>query len=213
MMRIGIFGGTFDPPHIGHLVLAADALDQLHLDLLLWVLTPVPPHKQGNPISPLEQRLELVQAAIGGEARFCISRVEMDRPGPHYAVDSVRLLREQYPTAELIYLIGGDSLRDLPIWYRPQEFLQQITELGVMHRPSALVDMGKLEAQLPGITEKVKFIASPLLDISSSDIRLRITEDRPFYYFLTAPVYELILKNHYYHHSAHPEIQDQDQLS
>jgi nicotinate-nucleotide adenylyltransferase len=210
MMRIGIFGGTFDPPHIGHLVLAADALDQLHLDLLLWVLTPVPPHKQGNPISPLEQRLELVEAAIEGETRFRLSRVEMDRPGPHYAADSVRLLREQYPSSELIYLIGGDSLRDLPLWYRPQEFLRQITELGVMHRPGAQVDMGKLEAQLPGLTEKVKYIESPLLDISSSDIRQRIAEGRSFCYFLSPPVYDLVLRKRYYHKPTHPEIQRPD---
>ena len=210
MMRVGIFGGTFDPPHIGHMVLAADALDQLRLDLLLWVLTPVPPHKQGNPISPLDQRLELVKAAIESEAHFRLSRVEMDRPGPHYAVDSVRLLREQYPKAELIYLIGGDSLRDLPIWYRPGEFLQQITELGVMCRPGAQFDMGKLESQLPGITEKVQMIDAPLLDISSSDIRQRIAQGKSFRYFLPPPVFDLILQNRYYHQSVHSESTNAD---
>jgi nicotinate-nucleotide adenylyltransferase len=209
-MRVGIFGGTFDPPHIGHLVLAADALDQLRLDLLLWVLTPVPPHKQGNPISPADQRLGLVQAAIDGEPRFQLSRVEMDRPGPHYAVDSVRLLEEQYPSAELIYLIGGDSLRDLPLWYRPQEFLQRITGLGVMRRPGVQFDMDKLEAQLPGIVNKIHYIDTPLLEISSSDIRLRITEGRSYCYFLPAPVYNLILRNHYYFQSAHTETQKSD---
>ena len=197
-MRIGIFGGTFDPPHIGHLVLAADALEQLRLDHLLWVLTPVPPHKQSQLISPVAQRLELVQAAISGEARFQFSRVEMDRPGPHYAVDTVRLLQEQNLTAEFIYLLGGDSLRDLPLWYKPQEFVGQISGLGVMRRPGASIDMEDLEAQLQGIKKKVYFFDTPLLEISSSDVRLRIAEGRPFGYFLSRPVHDLILQNRYY---------------
>jgi nicotinate-nucleotide adenylyltransferase len=197
-MRIGIFGGTFDPPHIGHLILAADAIVQLHLDCLLWVLTPVPPHKQDQTISPVDQRLRLVQAAIEGEARFQLSRVELDRPGPHYAVDSVRLLQEQNPAAELIYLLGGDSLRDLPLWYRPWDFVRQISSLGVMRRPGAIIDSEMLEAQLPGILKKVRYFDSPLLDISSSDIRLRITEGRPFRYFLTQPVFDLIIQNGYF---------------
>jgi nicotinate-nucleotide adenylyltransferase len=197
-MRIGIFGGTFDPPHVGHLVLAADALDQLKLDRVLWVLTPVPPHKRGLAISPTEQRLALVQAAIAGEIRFQLSRVELDRPGPHFAVDTVRMLQEQNPTAELIYLLGGDSLRDLPLWYKPQEFVRLISGLGVMRRPGASIDPAELEAQLPGISKKACFFDTPMLDISSSEIRLRIAEGRPFRHFLSPPVLDLILQNHYY---------------
>ncbi len=197
-MRIGIFGGTFDPPHIGHLVLAEDALEQLNLDRLLWVLTPVPPHKQGQAISPTEQRLLLVQTAIADEGRFELSKVDLDRPGPHYAVDSVRLLQVQNPDAELIYLLGGDSLRDLPIWYQPQEFIRQISSLGVMRRPGVSIDQELLEGQLPGITRKVCYFNSPLLDISSSEIRLRIAQGRSYRYFLSAPVFELILQNRYY---------------
>ena len=153
-MRIGVFGGTFDPPHIGHLVLAADALNQLKLDRVLWVLTPVPPHKQGQMISPVDQRLALVQAAIEGEARYKLSRVELDRPGPHYAVDSVRLLQEQNPKAEFIYLLGGDSLRDLPMWYKPQEFIRLISGLGVMRRPGVDIDSVGDGRSLAGHHEK-----------------------------------------------------------
>ncbi len=197
-MRIGVFGGTFDPPHIGHLVLAADALNQLKLDRVLWVLTPVPPHKQGQMISPVDQRLALVQAAIEGEARYKLSRVELDRPGPHYAVDSVRLLQEQNPKAEFIYLLGGDSLRDLPMWYKPQEFIRLISGLGVMRRPGVDIDSEEMEDHLPGIMRKVCYFDTPLLDISSSAIRLRIGEGRPFRFFLSQPVFDLIQKNHYY---------------
>ena len=200
-MRIGIFGGTFDPPHIAHQVLAAEALEQLGLDRLLWVLTPMPPHKQGIAISPVEQRLKLVRAAIAGEARFQLSRVELDRPGPHFAVDTVRLLQEQNPGDELIYLLGGDSLRDLPFWFRPQEFVLQISALGVMRRPGVDIDTEKLETQLPGIWKKVRYFETPLLDISSSAIRTRIAEGKPFRYFLPLPVYDLIQRNHYYQNS------------
>ena len=201
-MRIGIFGGTFDPPHTGHLVLAADALEQLRLDHLLWVLTPVPPHKQGLSISPTAMRLGLVQAAIEGDPRFQLSRVELDRPGPHFAVDTVRLLQEENPKAELFYLLGGDSLRDLPLWYRPQKFVGQITGLGVMRRPGARIDLKKLEIQLPGINQKVHFFETPLMEISSSEIRLRSAAGRPFRYFLPPIVYELICKHRYYQKSG-----------
>ena len=130
--------------------------------------------------------------------RFQLSRVELDRPGPHYAVDSVRLLQEQNPAADLIYLLGGDSLRDLPLWYRPRDFVRQISSLGVMRRPGAIIDAEKLEAQLPGILKKVHYFDTPMLDISSSDIRLRITEGRPFRYFLPQPVFDLIIQNGYF---------------
>lgn len=197
-MRIGIFGGTFDPPHLGHLILAAEALDQLRLDRLLWVLTANPPHKLAQPVSDLSLREAMVLAAIRDSSQFEISRVEIDRPGPHYAVDSIRLLQEQYPQDGLFYLMGGDSLRDLPTWYKPQELVERVTGLGVMLRPGAVVDTVELEAVLPGITKKIQFFETPRLDISSSDIRQRIETCRPYRYFLPAAVYELIQKHRHY---------------
>ncbi len=197
-MRIGVFGGTFDPPHVGHLILAAEAVSQLQLDRLLWVLTANPPHKRDHPISPVSQRLELVMAAIAGEDRFELSRVDLDRTGPHYAVDTVRLLQNQHPGCALFYLMGGDSLRDLPLWYGPQELVAQVAGLGVMRRPGAQIDLTRLDAHLPGILDKVKFIDTPLLEISSSEIRQRIAAGRHYRYFLPAAVYELIQQNRYY---------------
>ena len=119
-MRLGIFGGTFDPPHIGHLVLASEAYHQLKLDRLLWVLTPRPPHKPNQQITALEYRIEMVQAIVEDEPTFELSRVEIDRPPPHYAVDTVEILGKRFPGARLIYLVGGDSLRDLPLWRHVQ---------------------------------------------------------------------------------------------
>lgn len=197
-MRIGVFGGTFDPPHLGHLILACEAYDQLRLDKLLWVLTPDPPHKQGKLISPDEIRLEMVLAAIQDEPVFELSRVEIDRPGPQYAVDTIRLLHEQFPGAALVYLIGGDSLQNLPTWFRSQDLVDETDEFGVMHRPDELVDLTHLETALPGISAKVRFVNAPLLEISSSEIRERANQGRPFRYYVSPAVYRIIQKRRLY---------------
>jgi nicotinate-nucleotide adenylyltransferase len=197
-MRLGIFGGTFDPPHLGHLILAAEARSQLQLDRLLWVLTPYPPHKQNNNVSSLEQRLELVEAALAQDPAFELSRIEIERPGPHYAADTVERLQEQFPAANIYYLIGGDSLHDLPTWREPRRFLAHISGLGVMRRPGDRVEFDDLSRSLPGLREKVHLIQAPLLEISSSDLRQRIMEGRPFRYYLPPEVYELILERGYY---------------
>lgn len=191
--RLGIFGGTFDPPHVGHQILAAESADQLALDQILWVLTPDPPHKQDRIISPADIRLEMVEAVVSDDMRFEISRVEIDREGPHFALDTIRLLRKKYPSSRLIYLIGGDSLHDLPIWYKPADFIEICDEIGVMCRPGQESDLEELETVIPGIIEKVRFINAPLLEISSSQIRKRAGEGRAFRYYVPAAVYKLIM--------------------
>jgi nicotinate-nucleotide adenylyltransferase len=198
MERLGIFGGTFDPPHLGHLILADEAYTQLRLNRLLWVLTPDPPHKQNQEISPAMQRLELVQAAIGDNPHFELSRVELDRPGPHYAVDTVDLLQARFPGAELFYLIGGDSLHDLVTWSRPSELIERVASLGVMRRPDVEIDLGDIEKALPGITSKIIFIDTPPIDIASHEIRERIASGQSYRYYLHPAVYDLIRQCHYY---------------
>ncbi|MDD5370184.1 MAG: nicotinate-nucleotide adenylyltransferase, partial [Anaerolineaceae bacterium] len=190
---IGVFGGTFDPPHLGHLILAAEAYDQLGLDRLLWVLTPDPPHKLEQHISRAEMRLALVQAAICDNPHFELSRVDLDRMGPHFAVDTVRLLAQDFPAAEMIYLMGGDSLHDLPTWRLPLELVHEVDAFGVMRRPGDDIDLSHLEQALPGLTEKVRFVDAPLLEISSSQIRYRIRTGKPFRYYLPPPVYDLVI--------------------
>jgi nicotinate-nucleotide adenylyltransferase len=197
-MRIGIFGGTFDPPHTGHLILAEEACAQLKLDRLLWVLTPDPPHKQGQPISPLAVRLELTQAAIRDNPLFEFSRIDLDRPGPNYSVDTVRIVRQQNPDSEIFFLIGGDSLHDFPNWHMAVELLAEVDGFGVMHRPSDAVDEQRLEERLPGLMAKVFFINAPLLEISAHQIRQRIAEGKPYRYYLTEPIYKIICEKGYY---------------
>lgn len=196
-MRIGIFGGTFDPPHLGHLALSQQAKAQLSLDRLLWVLTPVPPHKRERSITPLPHRLAMVTLALEGQP-FELSRIEIDRPPPHYAVDTVRLLAEQYPEAELGYLMGSDSLNDLPLWHRPHDLLAALTFVGVMRRPGETPDLPGLERLLPGLSAKVRFVEAPPIDISSTDIRRRIWLGQPFEHLLPAAVAEYIHQNRLY---------------
>jgi nicotinate-nucleotide adenylyltransferase len=191
-MRIGIFGGTFDPPHIAHLILADEACSQIGLERILWVLTPDPPHKHGQTITSLTDRLAMVEAAVANNPAFELSRVEIDRPPPNYALDTVKLLGEQYPGAELIYLMGGDSLRDLPTWHRPREFVEACHALGVMLRPEAKVDLPALETQLPGVSAKACMIQTPLMEISASQIRQKVAQGGSFRYYLPQGVYDII---------------------
>ena len=196
--RIGIFGGTFDPPHIGHLILAAETYEQLHLERLLWVLTPISPLKQDQFISSLEQRSEMVQLAIADNPEFELSRIEFELPDPYYTVDTIKQLSINYPSANLILLIWGDSLHVFPRWHRPEDLVAACHEIGVMRRPGNSVDLSVLERQVPGTQAKVRFVDAPLLDISSRDIRRRIRAKLPFRYYLTPSVYEYIIEKELY---------------
>jgi nicotinate-nucleotide adenylyltransferase len=196
--KIGIFGGTFDPPHIGHLILAGEAAAQFHLDRLLWVLTPDPPHKLENPITPLTHRLPMLQAMIQHNPAFELSRIEIDRPGPHYTIDTVRSLADQYPNAELYLLIGGDSLRDLPTWRLNTDLVAAVSKIGVMRRPGDFDDLTAIETQIPGVTAKIQFIDALLQPISSSELRRRISADEMYRYYVPSGVYEYITTHHLY---------------
>jgi len=196
--RLGIFGGTFDPPHLGHLILACEARAQLGLTRLLWVLTPSPPHKPNQPISALADRLAMLRLALQDEPAFELSTLEMERPGPHYTLDTLRRLAPQHPGRELILLLGGDSLRDLPTWHRAPDLVAECRQIGVMRRPGDAIDLAALEAHLPGLASRVVFIDAPLLEISSREIRRRVAEGLPFRYYLLPSVYEYIVRHGLY---------------
>lgn len=195
---LGLFGGTFDPPHIGHLILSAEADAQFRLDHLFWVLTPDPPHKQGQPITSLEHRLAMVKLAISNNSRFELSTVEIDRSGPQYALDTVKIILKRNPSADLVYIMGGDSLSDLPAWHRPADFVKALKYISVLHRPSDSIDLPALEKTIPGLSAKVRYLAAPLLDIAAHEIRQRIADGRPFRYYLPPAVYDYILEHNLY---------------
>jgi len=182
--RLGVFGGTFDPPHLGHLVLAEAAADHLGLVRVLFVPAGAPPHKEASAVrAGAEHRAAMTRLAIAGNPRFALARTDLDRPGPHYTVDMLRLLREEYPHSDLVLLIGGDSLRDLPTWSRPQELIT-LARLGVLRRPADDVDLAALERAIPGLAARVEWIPAPRLDIASSAIVAAIAAGRSARYLV-----------------------------
>jgi nicotinate-nucleotide adenylyltransferase len=196
--KIGLFGGTFDPPHIGHLILASEAVQQLNLSRLLWMLAPDPPHKLEQPITPLPHRLEMLKRAIAGNPSFEISHLEIDRPGPHYTIDTVRQLAQLEPNADIVLLLGGDSLRDLPTWLQYSDLAAEVYKIGVMRRPSDPFDMSALEEKVPGLTAKVAFIDAPLQDLASREIRRRVAGGEVYRCYVPPDVYDYIESNRLY---------------
>ena len=196
--KIGFFGGTFDPPHIGHLILASEAAHQFGLTRLLWVLNPDPPHKQEQAITPLPHRLEMLQRTISDNPIFELSRLELDSPGPHYTINTINFLKEQEPDAEIFLLIGGDSFRDLPTWRHYTELVAAVSKISVMRRPGDSFDMSALESQIPGLADKVSFIDALLLNLSSREIRRRVVDRHEFRYYVHPSVYEYIQTNQLY---------------
>lgn len=186
-MRLGVLGGTFDPPHFAHLIMAEYARELLSLDRVLWVVEADPPHKQGQLVLPVEHRLQMVEIALVGNPAFELSLVDVHRPGPHYTVDTLSILAGQYPGSDLFFLLGADSLRTLPHWRNPAQLIRWAS-LVVMERPGVAYDIATLESSIPGLREHTIFEDAPLIDISSSDIRARVASGRSVRYLLPANV-------------------------
>lgn len=197
-MRIGFLGGTFDPLHWGHLILAAEAFQYLSLDRVDWILTPLPPHKPERKLTPVSLRVQMLEGAIAGNSAFSLSRVDLDRSPPYYAADSMKLIREKYPTAYLVYVIGSDSLRDFPEWYRPWQLLKNIDTLGVASRMGGEYNLDNLEKKISGLKDKCQLLPSPVIQISSSLIRERVRQSGTYRYFLPASVRSIIEEHNLY---------------
>lgn len=184
MRRLGVLGGTFDPIHLGHLVAAQEAWQQLQLDRVLFLPAGVPPHKPDRAITPAQHRLRMVELAVADQPHFGISQVDLNRPGPCYTLETLRLIREEWgPDPELIFVEGADSLADILSWYQPQKIIQ-LCSFAVVRRPWIEVDLPSLEAKLPGLTERVHWIQMPLLEISSRELRQRVRDGRPITYLV-----------------------------
>lgn len=184
IQRLGVLGGTFDPIHHGHLVAAQEARYQLGLDLVLLVPAGEPPHKPARPISDVAHRLRMVELAIAGRSGFALSRVDVDRQGPCYTVDTLALLREEWGSAPVFFFIEGvDSLAEITTWYQPHRLIQ-LTDLAVVRRPGVELDLDRLETDLPGLGERLHWVQMPQLEISSSDLRARVRDGRPISYLL-----------------------------
>jgi nicotinate-nucleotide adenylyltransferase len=187
-LRVGLLGGSFDPPHIGHLILAEEAREQLRLSQVLLAPAGQPPHKLGLGMTPVADRVRMTELAITGNPSFRVSRVDADRLGPHYTIDLVQLVQDQLPPgAELFFLMGFDSLADLPKWHEPLQLIRT-AHLVALTRPDIPIDWTELEAKLPGVRERVTLLDMPELEISSRDLRERVRVGRSIRYMVMEPV-------------------------
>jgi nicotinate-nucleotide adenylyltransferase len=180
---IGILGGTFDPPHIGHLVIADQACAQLGLEQVWFAPVGQPPHKSGRQVSPAEHRVAMTRLAIGNHPRFEVCLADVERPGPQYSYALMEILAGQYPGTEWRFLMGADALMDVPKWREPARLLA-VARLAVARRPGRRIDLRKLEAALPGIGARIDWVDAPLVDLSSTDLRRRAREGWPLRYMV-----------------------------
>jgi nicotinate-nucleotide adenylyltransferase len=197
-MRVGVLGGTFDPPHLGHLILAQEALQALGLSQVLFVPAGEPWRKAGRELSPREHRLAMVRLAVGGNPGLAVSTAEVDRTGPSYTAETLARLREQFDSeTELFFIMGGDSLADFPHWHHPLRILE-LARLAVAER-SPLGDEGfeGFEEGIPeelaeGLRERVVWLPMPLIAISASAVRERVRQGLPIRYWVPPAVEEYI---------------------
>jgi len=182
--RLGILGGTFNPPHLGHLLCAQEARAGLGLDAVWLVPVRTPPHKALQADPGLEQRVALCEAAAAGDEGLTVSRIEVDREGASYSVDTLRGLHARQPEHELTFIVGGDMAHSFPSWREPEAVLE-LASLGVAERSGvARDDIVERLSPLRGAPERVRFFDMPRLDVSSSMIRRRVAEGRPIRYLV-----------------------------
>jgi nicotinate-nucleotide adenylyltransferase len=191
--RVAVFGGTFDPIHIGHLAAVQDAVDALSIDRVLFVPNSHPPHKATIPVSPAEDRVEMVRLSLTDNEKFVLSLVEFERNGPSYMLDTMRVLSERLGAGtELTFLTGRDALPQLHTWYRPDELLAEVRVV-VMDRPTgSKVSWAKIEQRFPRIREQLEFVHVAQLDISGEDLRRRIRSGRSIRYLVVPAVEQYV---------------------
>lgn len=197
-MRLGIYGGTFDPVHYGHLLAGEQCLEQCGLDEVWFVPASVPPHKPERSITSGVQRAEMLEIATAGHPRFRVSRLELDRSGPSYTVDTLTALRGESPGRELFLLIGTDSLADFVTWRSPQRILALAT-LVVVNRGRSTADLQGIRTRFgASAAERVLQVEMPAVDLASTDIRRRVHSGRSVRYMVPRGVQAYIYQHGLY---------------
>ncbi len=196
-MRIGILGGTFNPPHLGHLVAAQEAYRELALDQVMLIPAGTPPHKPVDDEPGAEHRLELCRLAIAGDDRFSVSDLELRRDGPSFTVDTLEQLRSQSPSDDLFLILGGDIAAGLPRWHEPERVLELATVAIAKRRGTAKEAVQEALAQLKG-GERASFFQMPRIGISSTMVRRRVRAGQPIRYFVPDGVMHYIEANGLY---------------
>ena len=195
MSGLGLIGGTFDPPHIGHLLLAETALTALTLDQVVFIPVGQPTHKTA--MTAAAHRLAMTRAAVISDERFAVDTIDIERPPPHYTVDLVPLLKEQWPDQPLTLILGGDSIADLPSWHRPEVLLASITIAG-LERPGHPINWPALEEEFPQIRQQITLFEGPSIFASSTALREKLSQGDCSRYLLPAGVREYISRHNLY---------------
>lgn len=198
-MKIGVIGGTFDPIHNGHLGIAEETRTRLNLAEVLFVPTGLPWLKANIPVSPAEHRVEMVRLAIAGRSYFRLSTVEIDRPGPSYTVDTIAELRSRLGAkTELFFIIGCDSLPDLPKWHEPSRLIKMCHLVAVPRPGCPTPDLETLETIIPGLSHNVVMLDIPKINISGTVIRQRVARGLSIHHLVPEPVGRYIKQHKLY---------------
>jgi nicotinate-nucleotide adenylyltransferase len=196
---IGLMGGTFDPIHVGHLAIAEEARDSLALTRIVFVPAGVPPHKQATAVTSVEHRLAMVELAIADNPGFELSRIEVDRPGPSYTVDTVEALAA---TAAVTLILSAETFAELPTWHEPERLFEAGRVAVVPREGYPAPDPEWLAATFPGREDRVSYLEGPRLGLSSTAIRARVAAGRSIRYLVPPAVEAYITRNHLYRRTA-----------
>lgn len=188
-MNVGLYGGTFDPPHLGHLVAAQDACAALSLDRVLFIPAALPPHKQNRPVTKAETRVEMLRAAIADNEQFEICTLELERDGPSYTADTLRELTKQMPGTHFFLLLGVDQVRDFATWREPEAVAKMAT--------LAMLTRGEIQQAVPDSVAG-HVVQVTRLDISSTLIRERAARGEPIRYLVADGVERIIRREGLY---------------
>lgn len=212
-MRIGIYGGSFDPVHYGHLLLAECCREQCHLDRVWFLPAAVPPHKKNRSLAAAKARVEMLELAIAGHDAFRVSTLELDRGGVSYTVDTLQQIKYEQPGSKLFFLMGADSLADLPTWREPQRICQLAIPVVVHRARSAAPDWTSWRGILePGRLEEIRqhAVTMPIVELASTDIRSRVRRGRSIRYRTPRAVEKYIETNQLYRTPSAASSKDSD---
>jgi nicotinate-nucleotide adenylyltransferase len=188
-------GGTFDPVHVGHLAIAEEARDTLGLDRILFVPAGTPPHKPASEVTATHHRVAMVALAIEDNPAFELSRIEVDRPGPSYTVDTVEQLAED---ADVTLILSAETFRELPTWHEPERLFLAAFVAVVPREGYPAPDPGWLSATFPDRQDRVRYLEGPRLGLSSTDLRARVAAGRSIRYLVPPAVEAYIASNDLY---------------
>ncbi|MCA3749662.1 MAG: nicotinate-nucleotide adenylyltransferase [Rubrobacter sp.] len=197
-MRVGIFGGTFDPIHMGHMIVAEQVRDELSMERVVFVPSGIPPHKEASSVrAPAEDRYEMVLAAIAGNERFLADRIEIDAGRPMHTVETVPLLKERLPGDEWFFITGADEVSNLLSWKDPDRLLEEVVMVAATRPGYDLSRLGHLEDRLKNF-DRIFPVECTRVDISATGIRRRILQGKSIRYLVPEGVHEIITRRRLY---------------